>query len=309
MGNKKKKHHHRNGHRHTFRIRNKHKVKYSHTSCNNIVPKHANTQNTPHQQTQEQYLVSSTPPPDETLLCIPNSQPPSSQTCVTQNLSFTTSSCTTENQNVTICTPNSHTQSSTSPTFITHDHTLSPDSTTSSNTTEIQNVQCHVTIEGSKIINIEKLNKYINDLTVRVSKCGGTMSLAGEKRYGLASILSSRCTYGFEIILESSNKVKGPLGYTRWECNLGAVWGQITTGGGHSPLQETMSVLGIPVMSKPCFQKTENDIGKWWNMRLQEAMLEASREEKRLAQERNDFHQGVPAITVIVDSGWSHTLI
>ena len=306
MGNKKKKRHHRNGHRHTFQIRNKHKVKHSHTSRNNSVSKHANTQNTPHQQTQEQYLVSSTPPPDETLLCIPNSQSPSSQTCVTQNLSSTTSSCTTENQNVPICTPNSHTQSSsTSQTFITHDHTLSPDSTTSSNTTEIQNVQCHVTIEGSRIINIEKLNKYINDLTVHVSKCGGTTSLAGEKRYGLASILSSRCTCGYEIILESSNKVKGPLGYTRWECNLGAVWGQMTTGGGHSPLQETMSVLGIAVMNKPCFQKTENDTGKWWNMRLQEAMLEAGREEKRLAEERNDFHQGVPAITVIVDGGWS----
>ena len=34
-------------------------------------------------------------------------------------------------------------------------------------------------------------------------------------------------------------------------------------------------------------------------------MLEAGREEKRLAEERGDFHHGVPAITVIVDAGWS----
>jgi hypothetical protein len=59
----------------------------------------------------------------------------------------------------------------------------------------------------------------------------------------------------------------------------------------------------------PCYEqtllsKTENDIGKW-SKRLQEAMLEAGREEKRLAEERNDYHQGVPAITVIVDGGWS----
>ena len=40
-------------------------------------------------------------------------------------------------------------------------------------------------------------------------------------------------------------------------------------------------------------------------MRLQEAMLEAGREEKRLAVESNDFHRGVPATTVIVDGGWS----
>ena len=77
------------------------------------------------------------------------------------------------------------------------------------------------------------------------------------------------------------------------------------TGGGHSPLKETMSILGIPIMNKPCFQKTENDIGKWWSTRLQEAMLDAGREEKRLAEERNDYHQEVPAITVIVDGGWS----
>ena len=33
-------------------------------------------------------------------------------------------------------------------------------------------------------------------------------------------------------------------------------------------------------------------------------MIEAGREEKRLAQENGDYHQGVPAITVIVDGGW-----
>ena len=34
-------------------------------------------------------------------------------------------------------------------------------------------------------------------------------------------------------------------------------------------------------------------------------MIEAGQEEKRLAEERNDYHQGVPAITVIVGGGWS----
>jgi len=38
-------------------------------------------------------------------------------------------------------------------------------------------------------------------------------------------------------------------------------------------------------------------------------MAEAGREEKRLAKLRNEHHEGVPAITVIVDGGlseWSH---
>ncbi len=34
-------------------------------------------------------------------------------------------------------------------------------------------------------------------------------------------------------------------------------------------------------------------------------MIEAGKEERKLAIERNDYHQGVPAITVYVDGGWS----
>ncbi len=34
-------------------------------------------------------------------------------------------------------------------------------------------------------------------------------------------------------------------------------------------------------------------------------MAQAGQEEKLLAEERNDYHQGIPAITVIVDAGWS----
>ena len=45
--------------------------------------------------------------------------------------------------------------------------------------------------------------------------------------------------------------------------------------------------------------------GEWWASRLEESMLEAGREEKRLAEARGDYHQGVPAITVVVDGGWS----
>ena len=34
-------------------------------------------------------------------------------------------------------------------------------------------------------------------------------------------------------------------------------------------------------------------------------MAEAGREEKQLAEDRGDYHEGVPSITVIVDGGWS----
>ena len=159
---------------------------------------------------------------------------------------------------------------------------------------------------GSRIINLQKLQEYVTSLTTHAAKCSGNVILVGEKRDGLSSIISTRCSVcTHTIILETSKKVKGPRGYSRWECNLAAIWGQMCTGGGHSKLQETMAVLGVPVMSPRQFISTERDIGMWWQQELKQVMVEAGKEEKRLAEERGDFHEGVPAITVVVDCGWS----
>ena len=161
-------------------------------------------------------------------------------------------------------------------------------------------------MQGSRIINLDKLQEYINHLTVHGAQCGGDIVLTGETRAGLASIISTHCSKcNYTIPLETSRKVKGPKGNHRWECNLAAVWGQMTTGGGHSRLQETMGVLGVPVMSAKNFIHTERDIGEWWREQLQEVMVEAGKQEKELAEKRGDFHEGVPAITVVVDGGWS----
>ena len=138
------------------------------------------------------------------------------------------------------------------------------------------------------------------------TQCWGSVILTGEERDGLASIISSQCsTCQHNITLDTAQKVKGPRGYRWWECNLAAVWGQMATGGGHSQLEETMSTLGVPVMTKNSFIQTERGIGEWWRQELHESMAAAAKEEKRLAEQRGDYHQGVPAITVIVDGGWS----
>lgn len=166
--------------------------------------------------------------------------------------------------------------------------------------------QRHISLEGSRIVNLDQLQRYVNELTIHAARCGGEIRLTGETRAGLASIISSQCSEcGYTIAFETSSKVKGPRSRSRWECNLAAVWGQMTTGGGHSRLQESMSILGVPVMTPKSFTNTEREIGEWWRRELEELMLEAGREEKQLAEERGEFHQGVPAITVIVDAGWS----
>lgn len=107
-----------------------------------------------------------------------------------------------------------------------------------------------VSVQGSRFVNLEKLQEYINNLTIHAAQCGGDILLAGEKRDGLAAIISTKCSKcSCTITLETSRKVKGPRGYHRWECNLAAVWGQMSTSVGHSKLCETMGVLDVPVMS------------------------------------------------------------
>ena len=58
-------------------------------------------------------------------------------------------------------------------------------------------------------------------------------------------------------------------------------------------------------MSKRLFIKTEKLIGKWWWNLLEESMQAAGKQERELAIQQGSFHQGVPAITVVVDAGWS----
>ncbi len=159
---------------------------------------------------------------------------------------------------------------------------------------------------GSRIINLNKLQQYTDDLTAHAARCKGSILLYGETRQGLASILRGHCSVcNHTIILESSQKVRGPKGYPQWECNLAAVWGEMVTGGGHSRIKETLGVIGIPVMTKASFINVERAIGEQWKHELLKSMIEAGKEEKRLAEERGDFHEGIPAITVVVDGGWS----
>lgn len=162
------------------------------------------------------------------------------------------------------------------------------------------------TLDGCRIINLDSLQIFIGRISSHSSSCGDEISLSGESRDGLASILTAQCkSCQLTIDFPTSSKVRGPTGNSRWECNLSSVWGQMAIGGGHHHLQESLGALGIPTMTKKSFKATEKIIGKWWWDLAKKSCSEAAAEEKKLAIERGSFHEGVPAITVIVDGGWS----
>ena len=173
----------------------------------------------------------------------------------------------------------------------------------------------HRSTAECRIINLDLLSKHIEDVTQHVVSCqaclktshlNNAITIVGEKNCnGLASILGCKfngCRQ--ELTFATSTKISGLTGKLYWTNNLAAVWGQMTVGGGFNSLQESMSIMGVPVMTKRSFIETERVIGKWWWIALEESMLAAGKKEKQLAIKNNQYHQGIPAISVIVDRGW-----
>ena len=163
-------------------------------------------------------------------------------------------------------------------------------------------------LKGKRIISLSQLQQQMEVIANHTASCKsyGGITVKEKQREGLASVFTIRCNgCSAEFTLPNSVKVKGPTGHPYWENNLAAVWGQMSTGGGHTTLQETMSVLSLPTMTKKSFMAAEKRIGEWWWSHLQESMKSAGVIEKGFAVSQNRYHQGVPAITVIVDGGWS----
>ena len=171
--------------------------------------------------------------------------------------------------------------------------------------------------DGSRIVNLNNLMQHLQDISQHASTCQpcADNALSGDQaivligdqnRNGFCSILTSRCTgCHMEFQFSTSSRVQAMSGGHYWECNLAAVWGQMATGGGHAPLTESMAVLGIPSLTKKSFMSIEKRIGQWWWTLLEDSMKEAGAAEKAIAVSNGRYHQGVPAITVIVDGGWS----
>ena len=170
-------------------------------------------------------------------------------------------------------------------------------------------------LTDSRVIKLQQLQEHIQTVTSHVASCPSCanktslqqmVSVKEKHREGLASILTTHCEgCHAEFPFSTSVKVKGMTGGQYWEINLAAVWGQMSIGGGHAPLEESMAVLGVPTMTKRSFIAAEKRIGAWWTTLLEESMKLAGQEEREKAIARNSFFQGDPAITVILDGGWS----
>jgi hypothetical protein len=157
-------------------------------------------------------------------------------------------------------------------------------------------------------MDLKCLSEGIAKISEHGKQCSGKSYIRGEShREGLASVLEVSCDGCSEnFTIDSSHMIAGSEGLKkRYSVNVGAVWGQMATGGGQRKLNEVLASINVPGISKPTFTLIETQIGGKWEQVLSQEIKRAGEEEKRLAIERKDFFHGVPSVTVVVDGGWS----
>ena len=90
-----------------------------------------------------------------------------------------------------------------------------------------------------------------------------------------------------------------------YTVNIGATLGQIATGGGADHLKEQLACIQVPSLSSPTFINLEHTMGTAFETTVSTQLLTAGQMERQLAIAQGNYHNGVPAITVVVDAGWS----
>ena len=68
---------------------------------------------------------------------------------------------------------------------------------------------------------------------------------------------------------------------------------------------EQLTCVQVPSLSSQSFIQMERSMGAEFEAMVGENLLIAGQKEKQLATEQGNYHNGVPAITVVVDGGWS----
>ena len=164
-------------------------------------------------------------------------------------------------------------------------------------------------LKGNRIVNIGHFGRSLQGVIdhASVCPCKGTPRLEQEiERKGLACVIQFKCSgCGMSLAVEAQPKSKGPGGQMRHSINLAAVWGFMATGGGHANMNEILSVLDIPSSDKKTFLKIEEQIVSLWKQAITADLIESGKEEKRLAMAAGNMDEGVPAINIIADGGWS----
>ena len=160
-------------------------------------------------------------------------------------------------------------------------------------------------MSGNRIISLQLLGNYIQELTSHAAICGYPIEFLGEtRRTGLSSVLTSRCTNCLNIQKMHTSEMVKLKGKNHYSSNLGAVLGQVATGGGSAHLEEQLMSMDIPSLSQYSFVNLERSLGLAFETLVTNLLLSTGKEEKEHAIANGTTFEGIPAC-IVVDAGWS----
>ena len=102
-------------------------------------------------------------------------------------------------------------------------------------------------------------------------------------RARLACIIEGKCLKcNAAFTIPSSSQITTSTGKKFWKVNLGAVLGQMATGGGASWLQQVMGSVGVASLSKQTFTSTERFITEEVERQLSQTMLVPAKRNRKM---------------------------
>jgi hypothetical protein len=157
-------------------------------------------------------------------------------------------------------------------------------------------------LTGRRIVDINHLFLTLKSIKHLGFDCSFyDVDIINEKRYGLKSYFSYKCTIcGLEWTFSSEPDTDSS------EINKSAVCGIIAMGAGFTQFSYLSAALDIPCMSSSTYFAVENQVLNNVKEVAINEMIDAGQEELRLALEAGEVDSnGVGMITVIVDGAWS----
>ena len=167
----------------------------------------------------------------------------------------------------------------------------------------VPNDESSIKLLGRRIVNIDHFLKNIMSVAVHAPfDCTiADMYPISEIRQGFISIIKLKCRMCNMIKVVTTDESTD-----NDNVNAHAVSGMLTTGGGHSQLQEICATLDMPCMDNRTWNKYHGIVSDNFHDVAWKLMSEAAVEEARIARAKGEVDKdGIPCITVVADAAWA----